>query len=83
MELVGTTPRQNQVAGCLLDYLPVKSVVKDSETPLIVPPPGILHHVFIRGSSTSRKPSPARFRPSTVIAMATPGKMVIHGAFCI
>lgn len=40
-------------------------------------------YVFILGSSTSRRPSPARFRPSTVIAMARPGKMVIQEAVCM
>ena len=33
-----------------------------------------------RGSSTSRRPSPSRFRPSTVIASARPGISVIQGA---
>ena len=35
---------------------------------------------FMRGSSTSRSPSPSRLRPSTVIAIAMPGNSVIQAA---
>src|SRR6478609_5962529 len=35
------------------------------------------------GSRMSRRPSPRRFRPSTVMKMARPGKIEIHGAVVI
>jgi hypothetical protein len=46
------------------------------------PPPGHpandyrLLDYFSRGSSTSRSPSPSRFRPSTTATIATPGTVV-------
>ena len=36
---------------------------------------------FMRGSSTSRRPSPSRFSPSTEITIARPGKIIVQGAF--
>ena len=40
------------------------------------------HRAFtrMRGSSTSRRPSPSRFRPSTLTSTVSPGATVIHGA---
>src|SRR5207249_798424 len=35
------------------------------------------------GSSTSRRASPSRLKPSTTMKMARPGKMPAHGAFVI
>src|SRR5205085_6650502 len=37
-------------------------------------------HVRARGSRTSRNPSPRILRPSTTVMIASPGKIVIHGA---
>src|SRR5579871_6890611 len=34
-------------------------------------------HIFMRGSSTSRNPSPSKLNPSTVITRAAPGKSAI------
>ena len=39
-------------------------------------------HAVLRGSSQSRSQSPRRFAPSTVKAMARPGKTAIHHADC-
>src|SRR6185437_511364 len=36
--------------------------------------------IFSLGSSTSRRPSPSRFKPITVIASAAPGTAMIHAA---
>ena len=36
--------------------------------------------IFIRGSSTSRRPSPRRLTPITVVKMDRPGKIVSHPA---
>src|SRR4030042_3428259 len=35
---------------------------------------------FMRGSRTSRRPSPRRLKPRTVISSTTPGKVAIHHA---
>jgi hypothetical protein len=39
-----------------------------------------LWYYFARGSSASRKPSPNRLNDSTVMKIARPGKIAIHGA---